>query len=35
MNGPDAVLALPETGISIPMSELYAELVFSDADGEA
>ena len=34
LDGPDAVLGLPEIGISIPMSELYADLVFPEADGE-
>jgi Uma2 family endonuclease len=35
LDGPDSVLGLPEIGISIPMSELYADLVFPAADAEA
>jgi hypothetical protein len=35
LDGPDAVLGLPEIGVSIPMSELYADLALSETDGEA
>jgi len=34
-DGPDAVLGLPEIGISIPLSELYADLVLPERNGEA
>jgi Uma2 family endonuclease len=33
-DGPDAVIGLPEIGISIPMSELYADLVFPEPADE-
>jgi Uma2 family endonuclease len=35
LDGKDAVLALPEIGISIPMADLYADLVFPAADSAA
>jgi hypothetical protein len=34
LDGPDAVLGLPEIGISIPLSELYADLVLPERNGE-
>jgi Uma2 family endonuclease len=33
-DGPDAVLGLPEIGIGIPLSELYADLVLSETGGD-
>lgn len=35
LDGKDAVLNLPEIGISIPMAELYADLVLPAEDAEA
>jgi Uma2 family endonuclease len=35
LDGADAILGLPEIGISIPMSELYADLELSEVEAEA
>ncbi len=34
LTGEDAVLRLPEIGIEIPLSEIYADLVLTAEDGE-
>ena len=35
LDGADAILGLPEIGISIPMSELYADLELPEVEAEA